>query len=234
MRSEWLGIKDYVEVMKMQERVLDRSALIRVMTAANSDVSETIFGLEHPLTITLGKRANPLNDIKVSVKVLREKRVAIHGTERGGEATLHNPGQLVIYPIINLRERGLKVRDYMCLIQDVTKRFLSDFGVQVKTPEGEPGLYTPEGKIAFFGIRIKNGMTSHGLAINITNDLQDFQFIRSCGKATETFSRLGDYVTPPSLEELFNNWCTYFRTGLELRRAPLDPRFDPPYVRSTL
>ena len=226
LRTEWLGLIDYIDAVKKQERTVNRSALIRLMAGSESQASEVVLGLEHPLTITLGKRSNPLNDIKASMKELRAKGVAILGTERGGEATLHNPGQLVIYPIINLRDRGLRVRDYIHLLQDVTQRFLLDHGVRAVSRGCEPGLYTDEGKIVFFGIRIKNGMTSHGLAINVNNNLSDFTMIRSCGRATETFSQLSQFVAPPSLEELFHQWVNYFRTGLSLTQDLIRPMLE--------
>jgi lipoyl(octanoyl) transferase len=230
MRIEWLSLKDYVESVKLQDRTLDRAALIRSMLPTDAPSFEVIYGLEHPLTITLGKRSNPLNDIKVSIRDLRAKKVAVVGTDRGGHATLHNPGQLVIYPIINLRERRMRVRDYMRLIQDVTRRFLTDFGVSLLPPQQDPGIYTPDGKIAFFGIRIKNGITSHGLAININNCLTDFQFIRSCDRDIETFARLADVTHPPAMDVLFAQWCNYFCTGLgltqDLNRPMVERHFE--------
>jgi lipoyl(octanoyl) transferase len=108
-------------------------------------------------------------------------------------------------------------------LQDVTRRFLQDYGIQCKPMGPEPGLYTGQGKIVFFGIRIKNGMSSHGLAINVSNDLLDFRMIRSCGRATETFSKMSDFGAPPSTEMLFQNWFHYFRTGLCLTQDLIRP-----------
>jgi lipoyl(octanoyl) transferase len=229
MKLEWLGPTDYVEAMKIQTRLADRASLIGSMTTSESRPSETVLGLEHPLTITLGKRADPLKDIKVSVRVLKERNAAIVGVERGGMATLHSPGQLVIYPLIQLRDRGLRVRDYVQLLEDVTKRFLADRGIIACCRGDEPGLYTLSGKIAFFGVRIKNGMTTHGVAINVYNQLEDFSLIRSCGKETEAFSKMADFGVNDSLSELFQSWCSYFQTGLGLTQDVNRPILEKPF-----
>ena len=218
---QWLGLKDYVEAMQLQDKIIDRCQLINSIVASDRygeghSFKEEILGLEHPLTVTLGKRADPIKDFRVSVKVLRDKKVNIVSVDRGGQATLHNPGQLVIYPIIHLKQRGLRIKDYVHLLEDVTKRFLIDHGISAKCKGDSPGLYTLDGKIAFFGIRIKRGMTSHGLAINVSNDLSEFAMIRSCGMDGETFSRMQDFGVSISLEELFIKWCQYFQTGLGL------------------
>lgn len=219
MKSTWLGLTEYSLAMQTQDLLWDRcGALINLMVTASHGASraEALVGLEHPLTITLGRRADALRDILAPVRTLKEKNVTVIGTERGGQATLHNPGQLVIYPIINLRSRQLRLRDYVYLLEDVTRRFLLDFGIQSYFRGDEPGLHTDKGKIAFFGIRVKNGITSHGLSINVTNNLEDFTMIRSCGQATEAFSKMSDYGANTDLETLFRLWSNYFHTGLGL------------------
>lgn len=231
MKAEWMGLTDYVEAMRLQDKIVDRSSLISCFvppSSAGTYPAETLLGFEHPLTITLGKRADPLRDIVAPIRVLKEKNAAIVGVERGGQATLHAPGQLVIYPVLNIRARGIRVRDYVHMLEDVTKRFLSDYGIIACCRGDEPGLYTIKGKIAFFGVRIRNGMTSHGLAINVRNHLEDFGLIRSCGKATETFSRMADFGEQGSLEELFRAWCCYFETGLSLTQDVNRPMLRKP------
>lgn len=189
--NTWLGQMDYVESIKLTQTL----------------PQEQIWGVEYPLTITLGKRADPLKDIKASLKILREKNIQIVGVDRGGHATLHNPGQLVIYPHLNIRNRQIKVRNYVALIEATTKRFLRGFGIESATHGDEPGLFTARGKIAFFGVRVQRGMTSHGLAINVRNSLTDFSLIRSCGKSEETFSAMQDFGVNAPLSYLFSRWC---------------------------
>jgi lipoate-protein ligase B len=149
---------------------------------------------------------------------LRERNIPIVGVERGGQATLHNPGQLVIYPHINLRARGVKVKEYVEHVELTTKRFLQRFGIDAFCKGDEPGLYTLRGKIAFFGVRVQRGFTSHGLSINVRNHIEDFGLIRSCGKSEESFSRMQDYGVTAPLSFLFKCWCEeYFREPLQGR-----------------
>jgi lipoate-protein ligase B len=231
MKPQWLGLTEYLPALQMQEKILADAA--SAAEFLESTYFETILGLEHPTTITLGKRADPLKDIQVSIRTLKEKQVAIVGVERGGQATLHNPGQLVIYPIINLRGRGIRVRDYVHLLEDVTKRFLADYGIVACCRGDEPGLYTIKGKIAFFGVRVVRGVTSHGLAINVYNNLEEFAWIRSCGKATESFAKMADFGVTAALPELFAAWCTYFQTGLGLTQDANRPMLERPFELRT-
>lgn len=217
MQIQWLDRVEYYSALKTQDEKISES-------------HETILGQEHPLTITLGKRADPLKDIKAPIQVLKDRGVVVVGVDRGGQATLHNLGQLVIYPIVNLREREIRVRDYVRLLVDVTKRFLSDMGIVAYSLNNEPGLYTHKGKIAFFGVRVQHGVTSHGLAINVNNNLNDFLMIRSCGRPDEKVSKLSDFGVTWPLNHLFVNWCNYFQTGLgltqDLKRPMLKKPFD--------
>jgi len=226
MKTIWHGHTNYLAALHIQEKILSDASHMGQLY--ESTYLEQILGFEHPSTITLGKRADPLKDICASVKVLREKNIAIVGAERGGQATLHNPGQLVIYPMIHLRARGMKVRDYVHLLEDVTKRFLADYGIVACCRGSEPGLYTIKGKIAFFGIRVKHGMTSHGLAINVTNNLEEFNLIRSCGRAGESFVKMTDFGVQASLCELFDSWSAYFQTGLGLTQDMNRPMLEKP------
>src|SRR5688500_698623 len=100
MRHTWLGTFDYVKSLELQQQI-----------QLNAEADPAILGLEHPLTITLGRRGDPLKDVLVGFKTLREKAIPVVAVDRGGQATLHHPGQLVIYPILSLRkmQMGAKV-----------------------------------------------------------------------------------------------------------------------------
>jgi lipoyl(octanoyl) transferase len=170
---QWLGCRDYEEGLRIQ------TDAVEVVKRTNQP---QILSCEHPTVITLGKRGQPLTDILTSMDVLREQNIKIIATDRGGQATLHNPGQLVIYPILPLREVGLGVRQYVECLERATAHFLAEYGIEV-TRGFEPGLFAEGRKIAAFGIRIDRGVTLHGLAININNDLETFSLIRQCGQA---------------------------------------------------
>ena len=204
LQSHWLGLVDYLTGLRAHEAEL-----------AENGPRQMIFGMEHPLTITLGKRADPLKDIRANVTVLKSRSAQIVAVDRGGQATLHNPGQLVIYPHIHLPTWGLGVREYVHRLQEATCRLLADFGVAATTVEQEPGVYTEQGKIAFFGLRIKNGWSTHGLALNVYNSLQDFELIRACGHTNQKICRTADLTDlTMSLSELFDQWCGHFTSML--------------------
>lgn len=166
----------------------------------------TILGVEHPSVITLGKRANPEEEIKVSLDSLDDLNVQCYKVDRGGHATLHSPGQLVIYPILKLSNYNLSVRDYLCVLQKTTIEFFNQLGIKTFAREDSPGIYTKNGKIAFFGIRVKKGVAFHGLAINISNEIEDFSLIRSCGINAEKFDKVQNYGVNQSLESFFHQW----------------------------
>lgn len=168
----WLGTCDYEQGLEFQSVAVDR-----VKKGGNAQ----FLCCEHPTVITLGKRGQSLTDVLTSMEVLREKNIKIIATDRGGQATLHNPGQLVIYPVVPLREWGLGVREYVECLERATAHYLAEYGMEVTRRE-EPGLYVDGQKIAAFGIRVDRGVTLHGLAININNDLESFSLIRQCGQ----------------------------------------------------
>lgn len=169
---KWLGVKEYEEALTQQILTAD---------AVRKGAPARILACQHPTVITMGKRAENLNDVLVSMETLRSRNIKIVGTDRGGQATLHNPGQLVLYPILPLMRWGVSVRHYVEVLERTTALFLAEYGVAVGGGK-EPGLWVGENKIASFGIRVDRGVSHHGTAINISNDLRDFELIKSCGQ----------------------------------------------------
>lgn len=206
MQIQWLGFTDYVKSLEMQTAAMNVA-----------DERPVIFGLEHPITITLGRRGDPLRDVVVGFKTLRERAIPVVAVERGGQATLHNPGQLVIYPILPLRAYNLGVKDYVAMLEETTKQLLAQYGITACCKGDEPGLFTIKGKIAFYGVRVSKGITSHGVGLNVSNDLADFSMIRSCGKATEQFANMRDFVATPGLQTLFFQWVEIFAAKLQAK-----------------
>lgn len=148
-----------------------------------------VLGLEHPAVMTLGYRARAENEILnqlVSIPVVR--------ATRGGLATVHSEGQLVIYPILDLREQRLGVRSFVELLLAITKDVLQGFGIEAELDQEKIGLYTRQGKIAFCGLQIKNGISLHGLSINMTNDLTLFEQIMACGVQKQKMDCTGHYL----------------------------------------
>ena len=210
--SQWLGTTDYLNALTIQTQAAHDIQL--------SNRRGVVFGLEHPAVITLGKRAAASIDLQGSAEDLKRHGVELCSVDRGGQATLHSPGQLVIYPVLPLLRMGLGARAYVEGLQEASLRFLKTLGIKaVRSCEG-PGLYTESGKIAFFGVRISRGVSLHGLSINVHNDLKLFRFIRSCGRSAESFDLLSRYVPNAALEPLFHLWIESFHLTFGLTSSP--------------
>ena len=200
-RPNWLGRVPYSIALELQNELVEQSL---------QHEQDALIGLEHPSVITLGKRAEPKDEIKVDLDSLNDLNIQYYKIDRGGHATLHSPGQLVIYPIINLSKYNLSVRDYLCVLQKTTLEFFNKYDIKSYAKENSPGIYTENGKIAFFGIRVTRGVSFHGLAINVCNNTEDFSLIKSCGSNFENFDQMKKHNVNESLEKLFNEWSYIF------------------------
>ncbi len=128
--------------------------------------------LEHPPVFTLGKNADPRN-------VLDPHGIPVRRTDRGGDVTYHGPGQLVGYPIVDVRRMG--VRAFVGLLQESIVDLLREFGVRAWTEARRVGVWASRGKIASIGLRVRRGVSMHGFALNVSNDLTPFGYINPCG-----------------------------------------------------
>jgi lipoyl(octanoyl) transferase len=167
-----------------------------------AEACNQILGFEYDPVITLGKRAG-LEEIK-SIQGFE-----VYETDRGGFATLHSPGQLVIYPVFNIRQKKISVTEFVKLLEQTTEAFLEDHGIQCVSG-GDSGVFTGLGKIAFIGIRVKSGVTQHGISINIKNDLKLFESIRPCGLSTRPLDSVLNHGVDIPLSEAFQSWCERF------------------------
>lgn len=144
------------------------------------EIPDLLLLLEHPHVYTLGRRGQE-SDVLASQGVLDKLGVETRATDRGGEATYHGPGQLVGYPIINLRRWGGGVRQYVEGLERVLIGALDEFGI-VAHSEGKPtGVWVDERKIAAIGVRVSRSVTMHGFALNVSPDLSFFEHIVPCG-----------------------------------------------------
>lgn len=205
----WQGLASFDHVLKQQ---------LQKVSEVIGGAPGCVIACEHHTVITLGKRSQNFNDLLIPIKTLREKNIEIYSIDRGGHATMHNPGQLVIYPIIPLRRYGLSVRQFVELLEVSTAHFLAEHGVEVARGY-EPGLWVEDKKIAAFGIRIDRGVSYHGLAINVFNDLEPFKTIRQCGvisRATNLELEMGAFMKVPAfnLEDMARHWVRIFEENL--------------------
>jgi len=145
-------------------------------------IADQLLLLEHPPVITRGVRAGADN-VLAPPDVLRRRGVEVHDARRGGDVTYHGPGQLVGYPILLLKPDRCDVHRYVRDLEEVLIRAVAGFGVRATRIEGLTGVWVGNDKLAAIGVRLSRWVTSHGFALNVTTDLDDFALIRPCGLA---------------------------------------------------
>lgn len=136
--------------------------------------------LEHPPVFTLGRRGG-LENLKVSRDFLIKRGVPIVQAERGGDITYHGPGQLVVYPIVDLETAGLAVTDYVHNLEEVMIRTAADFLVEAERNKINRGVWVVDRKLGSIGITVRRGISFHGLALNVNTDLAPFDWVNPCG-----------------------------------------------------
>jgi lipoyl(octanoyl) transferase len=206
-----LGRISYAEGLAIQQQVV---------AARKADlIADTLLLLEHPPVLTLGRNAHRSN-VLASDELLAQRGVELHEINRGGDVTYHGPGQLVGYPIIDLRgdlpgKKGphLGPVDYVRLLEEVLIRVCNEYGVMAQRICKLTGVWTiaggsvPEKKIAAIGVHVSQGVTSHGFALNVTTDLRDFQWIVPCGITDRGVTSLeleSDVDPAPTMESVLN------------------------------
>ena len=135
---------------------------------------ECVFITEHEGVYSAGKSFEQSD-------ILRNLLLPIYYPKRGGRITVHSPGQIVVYPIINLRKRGLNVRDFVVMLEEWMISALSEFGIKATVSSDGIGVWVNGSKIGFVGIRIGQGVSTHGLCLNVSNDIKYFSNIIPCG-----------------------------------------------------
>ena len=196
---KWLGLQSYEEVEQFQK--------VQVPYFQKSrDV--LVLGLEFHPVITLGVRGESTRD-------LLKTDIPVFQTDRGGQATLHSPGQLVIYPMLNLKIHGYGIKNFVLQLMEVTNNTLKSVGIESWTSVDDPGIYTRKGKIGFCGLKVDHGVVRHGLSINVNNNLDLFAGIRSCGRSQAQLDTVASY-NPLSTADLFKIWVVEFQKQFQL------------------
>jgi lipoyl(octanoyl) transferase len=182
------GLVDYRKMLQVQ--------LMLCQKRQEGTIPNTVLLVEHPAVITLGARQSR-NILLVERIELEQKNIDVVEIRRGGGTTAHNPGQLVIYPICNLQEWGLCIRDYIRKLETIGADLLRHFGIHSQSKKDFPGLWIEKRKIASIGVRVSRFTTYHGMAINIHNDLSLFDYIVPCGlknvEMTSVLKETGDH-----------------------------------------
>ena len=164
-----LGALPYVEAFELQRTLRDRRAA--------GDLPDLLLVLEHPPVYTRGKRTEP-GDLPMDEGWYRERGIEVEDSDRGGRVTYHGPGQLVAYPIMAVE----RVADFVHTMERAIVAALADEGI-VAEPRATPftGVWVGDSKIASIGVRVREGVSMHGLAVNVDNDLEPFDWIVPCG-----------------------------------------------------
>jgi lipoyl(octanoyl) transferase len=178
------GIVPYEEARETQRRLEG--------ARQREEISDVLLLLEHPPVYTRGRRSSA-EELPMGAEWYEMQGIEVRDTDRGGRVTYHGPGQLVAYPIVSLRPYGDDVHEYVRKLEQVMIESLAAHGVEAGTIEGLTGVWTrgaPPGtagtgkqarKIGSIGVHVSRGVTTHGLAVNVSNDLQPFEWIVPCG-----------------------------------------------------
>jgi lipoyl(octanoyl) transferase len=164
---------EYQVAYDLQTRLVDQRRALK-------ESGDTFLVVEHPSVYTLGRRGGR-EFLMVSEAFLAEKKIAIVPIERGGVITYHGPGQLVIYPIIHLRQAKMSVAEYVAKLEDVMIALAADVGVTAGRDARNHGVWVGNNKLGSIGIAIRHGVSFHGLALNVNLSLEPFGWINPCG-----------------------------------------------------
>lgn len=166
-RAEWLGRVEYEPTWRAMQRYTE---------SRGTDADDVLQCLEHPPVYTLGLNGDPAH-------VLAAGGIPVVQIDRGGQVTYHGPGQLVVYPLLDLRRSGLGVRELVTALENAIVAFAAELGIEAAARRDAPGVYVAGRKLASLGLRIRRGCSYHGLALNVDMDLEPFARINPCGHA---------------------------------------------------
>ncbi len=200
-----LGRQTYVPVWRAMQGFTD---------ARTADTLDEIWLVEHDPVFTLGQAGK-------AEHVLLPGDIPVVHVDRGGQVTYHGPGQIVAYPLLDLKRLKIGVRDYVCKIEQAVIDTLDHWNIHAARRDGAPGVYVGDAKVAALGIRVRRGCTFHGLAFNIAMDLSPFHRINPCGYAGLQVTSMSDLGGPSSVDAvkrvLLERMAAQF--GLQLQDA---------------
>jgi len=207
--ADW-GLLEYQTAFEKQQQL--------VKAHHQGDGEDTLVFVEHPPIVTLGRRAGD-DDLRGSLSDFGSAKVDLQRINRGGLATAHEPGQLVIYPVVRLKRQDL--RWYADTLLKTVIAVLAEYGLQGALKSGEPGVWVNGRKICSFGIAVKKWISSHGLGFNVNNDLKTFDLIVPCGRPAETVTSVARELgrTLP-MEEVKQKFLQHFLAAFAYQLKP--------------
>ena len=183
-----LGRRGFLETWELQRRLVERRQ--------RGEIGDVLLFVEHPPTYTLG-RSGKREHLLVGADALAALDAEFVETDRGGDITFHGPGQVVGYPILDLRRWVQDVHAYLRALEEVLIRALAPFGIEAARETGYTGVWHREGKMGAIGVRISRWVTSHGFALNVTTDLDYFRRIVPCGIVGRGVSSMASVLEAP-------------------------------------
>jgi lipoyl(octanoyl) transferase len=224
VRIARLGLVPYDEARELQKR----------LEAARLDgaIPDVLLLLEHPPTYTKGRRATP-DELPMGEEWYRGRGIEIADTDRGGRVTYHGPGQLVGYPIVSLHPYGDDVHEYIRRMERLMIHSLAESGVETGCIEGQTGVWADARKIGSIGVHVNRGVTTHGFAINVNNDLEPFEWIVPCGIESCSVTSLARELDAEQDMGAFTDTVAttfgevYEREPIEAEPAELTPESQP-------
>jgi len=189
LRIEDLGRRPYAEVLDLQRELRRR----RIAGEVTEDV---LLLVEHPPVVTLGRGTRPTS-LPIAPAELARRGVEVFEVERGGDVTFHGPGQLVGYPILDLREHRQDLHWYLRSLEDVLIQALGQLDIEADRNPGLTGVWTAGRKIASIGIHVKQWVTLHGFALNVATDLSAFDLIVPCGIENVVMTSVAEELLQP-------------------------------------
>jgi lipoate-protein ligase B len=209
--APYLGLVPYERALQLQLRL--------AQARREGRISDVLLLLQHPPVFTVG-RFRGEDDMTVSEEMLAREGIAVVRTNRGGSITFHGPGQLVGYPILNLKYNGLGVREYIAKLEETIIDTLLALDIQARRIAEYPGVWVGEKKICSIGIHASHNITTHGFALNVNNDLRYFQYVRPCGLPGDVMTSVSELLGHPVelktvMEKLLHSFSETFCLNCE-------------------
>jgi lipoyl(octanoyl) transferase len=198
-----LGLAPYEPVWRAMQKFTDERA---------GSTQDEIWFVEHPAVFTLGLNASREH-------LLSPGDIPVVQIDRGGQVTYHGPGQLVVYPLLDLRRRRLGVRELVVALESAVIAYAGGLGLAAQGSREAPGVYVAGAKLASVGLRIRRGASYHGLALNVSLDLAPFDRINVCGHRGLTVTRLNDHVPPVAMDAVAHGLTPHLLRELKFADA---------------
>ena len=201
-----LGLVDYEPTWRRMQEFTDRRS---------ADTADEIWFLEHPPVFTMGMNASPEH-------LLMPGDIPVIKVDRGGQVTYHGPGQVVVYPLIDMERARLNVRELVCALEQSVIDLAGQWGIRARGSREAPGVYVNDSKLASIGLRIRKGCSYHGLALNVDMDLEPFSRINPCGYRGLSITRLADLGVDAGVSEISRLLERLVIQALGLQSGPAD------------